>query len=321
MRTKTNEEFRKIVEDNTNNEYSLFGTYKNNKEKIAIKHNKCNNIFMMQPKKFIEGHRCPYCSKSRHKTLEEMRNIILQRYPSMYLVDGYTESTKPANFYHMDCCRTFSATPTEILRGKKCPFCSNKITGKSEEFQRKLNSKFYGNILLTEAYKGDKTKIQFCCTKCGTHFVCKPNDILKLNKCPNCNDDIDKEKIENFLNIASIPYKKNEIIFLGYIMKFDFFIEEMNLAIDYCGHAFYNNIPKVNIISNDKQKQRLKREYCKENKIKYLSIPYWENNRINEILYSLFMKNDKNTSYTNFNIWKRSLKIKSYKKHKSNHKQ
>ena len=321
MKAKTTEEFRQFIEKTVGDEYTLLGTYKNNREKVKFKHNKCGKTFMMAPRKFIEGHRCPYCNKTRHKTIDEMRSSILARYPSMYLVDGYTDSTKPANFYHLDCCKMFSATPTEILRGKKCPYCSDKFKNASINFQDSLNNQFYGNILLTEAYKGNNIKTEFCCTRCGKHFISKPDDLLKFNECPSCMDHIGRDMIENFLRVAQIPYTKNEIIFAGCIMQFDFFINERNLAIDYAGHAYYNDIQKINFVSSDIQKKKIKAEYCKANKIKHLIIPYWEKDNINQILYSLFITNSDETSYTSFNDWRRSIKLMSYKKYKKGHKQ
>lgn len=45
-------------------EYTVLGTYINNSTKIKIKHNKCGNIYEVQPKEFINhGRRCPYCCK------------------------------------------------------------------------------------------------------------------------------------------------------------------------------------------------------------------------------------------------------------------
>lgn len=65
---KTQEEFKKEVEDGTNGEYTLLGEYVNNRTKVLIRHNceKCNNNeYEVRPTDFTRGNRCPSCSKSR----------------------------------------------------------------------------------------------------------------------------------------------------------------------------------------------------------------------------------------------------------------
>lgn len=63
---KTTEEFSKEVTELTNGEYILVSEYGlNNKEKVTIKHLKCNKEFKIQPYNFSNnGIRCPYCKES-----------------------------------------------------------------------------------------------------------------------------------------------------------------------------------------------------------------------------------------------------------------
>lgn len=45
MRRKTQEEFEKQFFDLVGDEFSIVGKYTGDKNKIAVKHNQCNNIF------------------------------------------------------------------------------------------------------------------------------------------------------------------------------------------------------------------------------------------------------------------------------------
>ena len=58
---KTTESFKKEVKELVGEEYSVLGEYSNNKQKLKMRHNKCNKIFEMRPNDFLYGHRCPYC--------------------------------------------------------------------------------------------------------------------------------------------------------------------------------------------------------------------------------------------------------------------
>ena len=63
---KTTNIFKREVKELFGEEYSILGEYKTNKEKILMKHNKCNRTFYMTPHSFLVGkHRCPYCISSK----------------------------------------------------------------------------------------------------------------------------------------------------------------------------------------------------------------------------------------------------------------
>lgn len=62
---KTTEEFKKEVDDITNNEYKVLGEYNGNKDKISILHTKCGNTWDITPNSFLRGTRCPKCQSSK----------------------------------------------------------------------------------------------------------------------------------------------------------------------------------------------------------------------------------------------------------------
>lgn len=59
---KTNEEFKQEVYNLVKDEYTFLENYVNSKAKIKVKHNKCGNIYEVQPSNFLKGTRCPYCA-------------------------------------------------------------------------------------------------------------------------------------------------------------------------------------------------------------------------------------------------------------------
>ena len=65
----TLEDIRKIVEDDTNGEYTLLSTsIKNSKDSINVRHNTCGNEYKITIRKFREGSRCKCTSNSSTKT-------------------------------------------------------------------------------------------------------------------------------------------------------------------------------------------------------------------------------------------------------------
>lgn len=61
---KTNQEFRKEVYDLVGDEYTFLEPYQNTHTKLNVKHNKCGNVYQVEPNKFLLGRRCPYCYQS-----------------------------------------------------------------------------------------------------------------------------------------------------------------------------------------------------------------------------------------------------------------
>lgn len=67
-RTKTHEQFVKEVFDLVGEEYTIIGKYVNTGTKVEIRHNcdKCGNYeWLVIPRNFLSGSRCPACSKSK----------------------------------------------------------------------------------------------------------------------------------------------------------------------------------------------------------------------------------------------------------------
>ena len=62
-RRKTHDEFLQEVYDLVQNEYSVVGEYSGTTAKIKMKHNKCGFEYIVMPSSFLQGNRCPKCSK------------------------------------------------------------------------------------------------------------------------------------------------------------------------------------------------------------------------------------------------------------------
>lgn len=64
-KTKTNIEFQQEVHDLVGNEYTFLEPYQGANTKIKVKHNICGQTYEVQPRAFLNGNRCPYCSSPK----------------------------------------------------------------------------------------------------------------------------------------------------------------------------------------------------------------------------------------------------------------
>lgn len=77
-------------------------------------------------------------------------------------------------------------------------------------------------------------------------------------------------------------------------MPFDFYIPDKNICIEFQGKQHYQNVQfggiseelaNENLIENQKR-DLIKFNYCKNNSIQLVIIPYWDFNNIEDILKS-----------------------------------
>lgn len=64
-RTKTTAEFKKEVHDLSNGEFSLVSEYVNNRVKVTVHHRLCGKDYLVVPKDYLRGNRCPFCKQSK----------------------------------------------------------------------------------------------------------------------------------------------------------------------------------------------------------------------------------------------------------------
>ena len=186
------------------------------------------------------------------------------------------------------------------LRGHGCQTCGvEKSTYKINEKKKlkfknfisrfkKIHDKLKINFTekwWQENYENAYTKISVICPKHG-EFKSKINSLLNGVSCPKCNESKGERKIRQYLEENNIDYKYQYPIKIEGRKKplyFDFYIPEKNLAIEFDGVFHYKDHPKQSL-EIQKERDELKNQYCKENIINLLRIPYWEYKNIKEIL-------------------------------------
>ena len=150
----------------------------------------------------------------------------------------------------------------------------------------------------------------FYCNKHKTLFEIKCRNLRyhKTIKCPKCSREcmhISKYEEKCFDIILSILKDINLIERQSPITIFDklfnecrkiivdFYIKELNLIIEYDGEQHYNYIPFFKETYNSWYYYQVARDnclnnYCKENNINLLRIPYVDNNRLEEVIEKYF---------------------------------
>lgn len=183
------------------------------------------------------------------------------------------------------------------MLGHGCPQCAIEINTslKKNSFKeilykfKEIHGDKYKYIYNKELHINNKSKIKIICPTHGI-FSQRINTHSNGHGCPKCKRSIGEEVISDYLienNIIHIDeYKFKDCIYKN-PLQFDFYLPEYNLCIEYDGKQHFES---VEFFGGDKKfeelkkRDKIKNEYCKENNIHLLRIPYYEFININNII-------------------------------------
>ncbi len=150
----------------------------------------------------------------------------------------------------------------------------------------------FGYKLISKEYKNNHTKLDILCPTCGEIFKCHFNNFQQGSRCPNCQPISKGElKIKEYLDDKNIEYIQEKIFpeckdkrFLRY----DFYLPKYNLCIEYNGTQHYKKKFRMSDEDMDDRikKDKIKEQFCIDNNIDLLIIPYWDFKNIEFILNS-----------------------------------
>lgn len=194
--TKTDKKFKSQVYKLVGNKYTVLGTYKNDRTKIKIRHNKCNNTFYIEPSYLLDSGkcRCPYCYKNSHINTKIFKYRVHKLVGDEYTVlSRYKSSSTKIKIKHNKCGYIFFMKPYSFLEGYRCPrccYCINFIRKRTKAYKKFKHQmyKLVGNeYTVLGKYKTSDTKIKIKHNKCNNTFYVTPHNFLKgKHKCPYC---------------------------------------------------------------------------------------------------------------------------------------
>jgi very-short-patch-repair endonuclease len=199
----------------------------------------------------------------------------------------------------------FYQTPSNHLLGKGCTKCKgSRISEAKTKSQKKVIDQFrevHGSrydYSLVE-YKNGLTRVKIICPKCGV-FEQRPKDHLLGEGCSKCGASKGEKAIREWLFSHGIEFEEQKIFRdcrgKKRPLPFDFYIPNRNACIEYDGEQHFgvgrrSKDENVNILNYHKtvQSDEVKTQYCSNNGIYLLRIPYQQIRDIGSILEKYFM--------------------------------
>ena len=276
--------------------------YVNKRTKIKIFCNSCNLVFEQRPGCHLNGKGCGICAINNLRG--DKNSFIYKAYQihgNKYNYDlvEYINSISKVQIKCNDCYKIFDQRPACHLAGHGCNVCAIKLVtdkhrSNKEEFIIKANQKHGDkyNYDLVE-YVNSISKVQIKCNKCNNIFVQKGSNHLSGAGCPKCNESKGENRVAKYLTDNNIKFAKNKIFKTlkdKSYLKPDFYLSDLNLLTEYDGEGHY--FPVFGTTPEDKQKNfedcqrrdKIKNEWAKANNIPLLRIPYWDFDRIEELV-------------------------------------
>ena len=288
-----------------NKDIEIIGEYIEANTNIRCKCKICNNEWNARPTNLLHGTGCPICSLEKLKLSEDeflARLDVIN--PSIEIIGKYKGRKE-----HISCkCKIcnhiwHTATPHNLLNGSGCPECAKKsISDAKKKTPKEFADELYKvnpNIELLEDYQLSSIKIKCRCKKCKGIWYANPTDILHNESgCPHCRMSKGEEIIKNVLDKENYNYEpqyKFDDCMDKIALRFDFVVfinDKILCVIEYQGIQHYEPIDFAGkgeewaneMFKSNQRRDKIKRDYCVENNIPLIEIPYWEIKNIENIL-------------------------------------
>jgi len=302
----TSEEFisKAIKIHNNKFNYDLV-RYKNSLSKVNIKCNQCKIIFLQSPNDHLNGYGCKNCADEKLRSNTE-EFILKAKYIHgdnfNYDLVEYLKSSYAVKIKCNKCNEFFLQSPATHLKMKKtaCYNCSKISTEEWVYRAKKIHKQKYDYE--ETYYKNNKGIVKIKCNKCNIFFHQRADHHLRGYGCSKCNESKGEIRVAEYLlenDISFYPQKTFKTLRYKNPLKFDFYIPEINGLVEYDGHGHY--IPCFGSTPEDKQKNledckrrdKIKNEWAKANNIPLLRIPYWDFDRIEELIEAFILQHSK----------------------------
>jgi len=224
-----------------------------------------------------------YVKKQREKGRKRLEGIFKERL-DYEMLSEYKSNKQRIEIKHLKCGRIFNVTVRAVILGKGiCPYCwkNPRAVRAGEKFYKFVES-VPDYEVLTE-YINSKEKVVFKHLKCGREYKASPNMFISHgNRCPHCTISLGEEDVKIFLDKNNIRYKReklfNDMKSISYL-RFDFYLLDLEIAIEYSGKQHYEPIEFFGgekEFKNIQRRDAAKRKYCADNNIPFIEIPYNE---------------------------------------------
>jgi len=292
---------------------------KGSKEFVKVRCDYCGEIINVKFGDYnrykFDKYSCGACrqKKTSEYNLKERQDSLYKRALSFCVEMGYNLLTPKDKIYTSDTrveyeCPIHGVHETKIytlITRHKCIDCGHidtiKAHTKTQDEVYDYFKSFGVELLNKHDYSGCyNNNLKIICQECGNVFLTsyalfRHNNGIQT--CPKCSQNISvgENRIKKYLISNNFEFgTQHRFPDCRHILPlpFDFYLPKLNICIEYDGEGHYMPICRGSITheeANDvlkqiKKRDEIKTNYCKDNNIKLIRIPYWDYENIEKIL-------------------------------------
>lgn len=292
------EDFKAYIAKN-NPTIEVIGEYAGDASHIKCRCRRCNRIWSPIAHNIKRGSKCTVCSFQdmglrKRASFEDVQNKIWQAQPNINIIGDYHGTHKKVHCKCTVCGTEWEAMPSNLIRlNTGCPICKQKdliqnLRWSQHEVDEMLRSR-RPDVILKSNYNTFNDKMICYCAEHGVTYQQSLARLLEGHRgCQACQKKSNGEiRLRTFLDQIGISYepqKSFEDCKHVKVLKFDFYLPEYNIAIEYDGEGHYKPIDfagkgplwaKEQFLLNQKR-DAIKNNYCDNNNIMLIRIPYFE---------------------------------------------
>jgi very-short-patch-repair endonuclease len=263
----------------------LSNIYVNSKTHLDCKCNSCDYKWKAIWNSLQKGIGCPRCSGKSKPNISKIESDLKNRNIKL-LSKEYSNIYSEFDCECLNCGYKWKASYTNLIHNKTgCARCSKKLKHDIEKIKTEIN----GITVLSKIYKNNRTPLLCECNKCHHKWYSNYHELKAGKGCPLCNASLGEKKIYEWLRSNDIEFKyqhkfkdckyKSQLVF-------DFYIPNLNVCVEFDGELHFKQTSLNCDLEVQKLRDNTKNEYCKDKNIKLIRIPYWEINKIEDILKS-----------------------------------
>lgn len=214
--------------------------------------------------------------------------------------DSYSKNERSAFWMcKCDCGKYVIVNSYQLQYGKthSCG-CYNKELNKiklkkihekyAKECIEKNKNKKFGMLKTLYPLENNKDRyiVWHCICDCGREIDVKSSDLTSGRKyCCGCiSGSSGEQKVHHILYIKQIIFKREHSVRINNdLFKFDFYLPDYNCYIEYDGEQHFKESSMCsNTLQERQRRDNIKNQYCKDNNIYLIRIPYTDYNILDE---------------------------------------
>lgn len=223
------------------------------------------------------------CKKCARKGINSI-NLTGQRFGRLTVLEMTDKRRGSSIIWKCRCdCGEICYKPSKDLRDGRTKSCGCLQKENRSRIQKDLRGMRFGKLIVLdkEPYSLNNRKIWYCKCDCGNYKEVSTYQLLagRVQSC-GCLQSKGNALIQSLLNEMNICFETEKTFPNcqdNYFLRFDFYLPGYNCCIEYDGLQHFKATGGWNneeYFENITKKDEIKNQYCKENNINLIRIPY-----------------------------------------------